>query len=85
MKEKKGETKNDEIIGRFGEGMKLAALSFCRLNKIFIIITGGEEWRFEIKEDKNFTRNEKCLFWWKAKTKNKDYKNKIVVIIKILN
>ena len=82
---KKGETKNDEIIGRFGEGMKLAALSFGRLNKIFIIITGGEEWRFEIKEDKNFTRNgqpQKCLFWWKAKTKNKDYKDKIVVIIR---
>lgn len=82
---KKGETKNTEIIGRFGEGMKLAALAFARLEKIFIIITGGEEWRFEIKEDKNFKRNEqpqKCLFWWKTKNKNKDYKDKIVVIIR---
>ena len=81
----KGKSKNEEIIGRFGEGMKLAALAFCRLGKIFIIITGGEEWRFEIKEDKNFTRNgqvQKCLFWWKAKSKNKDYKDKIVVIIR---
>ena len=82
---KKGETKNDEIIGRFGEGMKLAALAFGRNKKIFIIITGGEEWRFEIKEAKNFTRNgqpQKCLFWWKAKCKNNDYKDKIVVIIR---
>ena len=82
---KKGETENEEIIGRFGEGMKLAALAFGRLGKIFIIITGGEEWRFEIKEDKNFTRKEKpqkCLFFWKAKCKNNDYKNKIVVIMR---
>ena len=82
---KKGETKNDEIIGRFGEGMKLAALAFGRLEKIFIIITGGEEWRFEIKEDRNFKRGDqpqKCLFWWKAKCKNNDYKDKIVVIIR---
>ena len=81
----KGETKNVEIIGRFGEGMKLAALAFARLQKIFIIITGGEEWRFEIKEDTNFKRKDqpqKCLFWWKVKSKNKDYKDKIVVIIR---
>ena len=81
----KGTSKNQEIIGRFGEGMKLAALAFNRLGKIFIIITGGEEWRFEIKEDNNFKRNgkaQKCLFWWKAKNKNKDYKDKIVVIIR---
>ena len=82
---KKGETANEEIIGRFGEGMKLAALAFGRLGKIFIIITGGEEWRFEIKEDKNFKRKDqpqKCLFFWKAKNKNNDYKNKIVVIMR---
>ena len=82
---KKGETINEEIIGRFGEGMKLAALAFNRLGKVFIIITGGEEWRFEIKEDNNFTRKDspqKCLFWWKNKNKNNDYKNKIVVIMR---
>ena len=65
--------------------MKLAALSFGRLGKIFIIITGGEEWRFEIREDKNFTRNgepQKCLFWWKTKCKNKEYKDKIVVLMR---
>lgn len=81
----KNVSKNEEIIGRFGEGMKLAALSFCRANKIFIIITRGEEWRFEIREDKNFTRNgqpQKCLFWWKVKCKNEQYKDKIVVIIR---
>lgn len=81
----KGKSENVEIIGRFGEGMKLAALAFCRLGKIFIIVTGGEEWRFDIKEDKNFTRNrqiQKCLFWWKANNSEEEYKNKIVVIIR---
>lgn len=65
--------------------MKLAALAFCRLGKIFIIVTGGEEWRFDIKKDKNFTRNkqiQKCLFWWKANNSEEEYKNKIVVIIR---
>ncbi len=33
---------NDEIIGRFGEGMKLAALAFVREGKLFSIITGGK-------------------------------------------
>ena len=65
--------------------MKLAAQAFGRLGKIFISITGGEEWRFEIKGDKNFKikdQLQKCLFFWKAKNKNNDYKNKIVVIMR---
>ena len=82
---KKGEIKNEEIIGRFGEGMKLAALAFARLQKTFIIITGGEEWRFKIEEDNKFKRKDqpqKCLFWWKINNNNKDYEGKIVVLIR---
>ena len=81
----KDKSDNKEIIGRFGEGMKLAALAFCRLKKIFIVVTGGQEWRFKIKEDENFKRGnekQKCLFWWKAKNNEEKYNNKIYVIIK---
>ena len=81
----KGASENQEIIGRFGEGMKLAALAFNRLGKIFMIITGGEEWKFEIRVDDNFKRkgeSQKCLFWWKIKNKNKEYKDKIIVIMR---
>ena len=81
----KDKSDNKEIIGRFGEGMKLAALAFCRLKKIFIVVTGGQEWRFKIKEDENFKRGnekQKCLFWWKAENNEEIYNNKIYVIIK---
>ena len=81
----KDKSDNKEIIGRFGEGMKLAALAFCRLGKIFIVVTGGQEWRFKIKEDVNFQRGneqQKCLFWWKAENNEEKYNNKIYVIIK---
>ena len=81
----KDKSDNKEIIGRFGEGMKLAALSFCRLGKIFIVVTGGKEWRFKIKEDENFQRgneNQKCLFWWKAENNEENYEKKIYVIIR---
>ena len=47
--------------------MKLAALAFNRLGKIFMIITGGEEWKFEIRIDDNCKRkgeSQKCRFGW---------------------
>jgi hypothetical protein len=44
-----------EIIGRFGEGMKLAALALLRCNKTFTIKTGGKTWNFWLQEDKTFS------------------------------
>lgn len=84
-------TKNDELIGRFGEGMKLSALALVRKNKTdekkrrIHIYTGGEAWIFCIKNDENFTINGKprnCLFWKFNKLtgeKLEEYKDKIVV------
>ena len=51
---KKGKENNCEIIGRFGEGMKIAALIFQKLEKIFMIFTNNEEWRFKLKKDEKF-------------------------------
>ena len=50
--------------------MKLAALTFYKLNKKFLIKTNGEIWKFNVKKDKNFTKyNEyqECLFWKEEK------------------
>ena len=54
------------IIGQFGEGLKIAAIALLRENKMISIINDNQVWRFSMKEDKNFTREnkpEKCLFW----------------------
>ena len=53
----KDDLNNEEIIGRFGEGMKLAALAFVRKNKRFSIITDGKLWSFIQKNDNNFIKN----------------------------
>ena len=65
------DTNNDEIIGRFGEGMKLSALALCRADKQGIrrrinILINDECWKFQIKPDEKFPLNGKprnCLFW----------------------
>eukprot|EP01084_Bolivina_argentea_P136300 240054_1 len=65
---------NPDIIGRFGEGMKLAALALLRPtqkpykdylethNRILTIDTGGDRWSFKLEKDKNFN-DEICLFY----------------------
>ena len=76
---------NKLLIGRFGEGMKLAALALIRNKKIFKIITNGEEWKFEIKADKRFIKDgeeQECLFWSSEKCFSETYKNKITVVIR---
>ena len=78
-------TKSVWFQGRFGEGMKLAALALIRNSKIFKIITKGEEWKFEIKEDARFIKDnekQKCLFWSSEPCKSEDYAGKVTVIIR---
>lgn len=53
----KDEQNNSELIGTFGEGMKLAILALCRLGKEVIIISSNKIYSFRIKEDKNFIKN----------------------------
>ena len=76
---------NKLLKGRFGEGMKLAALALIRNDKIFKIITGGEEWKFELKEDARFIKDgekQKCLFWSSEKCNSEAYKDKVTIIIR---
>ena len=75
---------NEEIIGRFGEGMKLAALAFVREGKIFSIMTGGKLWSFTQKTDDNFIKNgqaQNCLHWKGENLKLDEYKDKVTVEI----
>ena len=81
------ETANKDIIGCFGEGLKLAALAFLREEKLFMIYNGDKVWRFYLKEDQNFKRNgkaEKCLFWRSEDSNNANNQNKVVVQIQFI-
>ena len=75
---------NEEIIGRFGEGMKLAALAFVRKNKRFSIITDGKIWTFIQKTDNNFIKNgqaQSCLHWKGENCTIERYANKVTIEI----
>jgi hypothetical protein len=57
-----------EIIGRFGEGLKLAALTFLKNNIDYRILTTEEEWIFKIEKDPKFKRKnepQECLFLYR--------------------
>ncbi len=48
-------------------------LIFQKLEKIFMIYINNEEWRFKLKKDSKFTKNNEeqiCLFRWKGKIKD---------------
>ena len=83
--------KNKEIIGRFGEGMKLAALAFLKKDIQYKIITSGQEWRFTLEKDPKFTRKgvaQECLFLYRKNLPVEyidEYKNKVTVIISNLD
>ena len=53
----KSEENNPDIIGTFGEGMKLAILALCRLEKKVTIIPSNQKYSFYVKEDSNFIKN----------------------------
>ena len=83
-----------EIIGRFGEGMKLSALALIRENRErnkldnetqFNIYTKGKVWRFKIQEAEGFTitkgeREEQqlCLHWRSEDYHEDKYNGKVV-------
>ena len=84
----KGEQNNSDIIGVFGEGMKLAILALCRLEKIVTIISSQKLYSFDIKEDSNFTKNsqpQKCLHCKIEKYDNDDMIDQIKVLIYNIN
>ena len=84
----KEELSNPDIIGVFGEGMKLAILALCRLEKNVTIISSEKLYSFTIKEDFHFIKNsqpQKCLHCKIGKYNNSDMENKINVIIENIN
>jgi len=79
-------TDNKQIIGRHGEGMKLAALALLRyFGKDFRIYTNGEEWHFKLIEDKGFpidgNKNSKVLKMKVVKDSNPEHIGKVTVEI----
>ena len=61
----KEEIKNKDIIGRFGEGMKLGILALSRLNKNVTIFSHDKVYNFFFEKDNNFIQNnesKRCLF-----------------------
>ena len=89
----KEQQKNLDLIGHFGEGMKLATLALCRLNKNVTIISSNKKYTFFLKEDINFKKDSKiikCLHCKieNIKNDNKDYtenKSQIKVLINNIN
>ena len=78
---------SEEIIGRFGEGMKLAALAFVRKNKRFSIITDGQLWSFVQENDPNFIKNgqpQSCLKWKGERINIEKFNNKVTIEINLL-
>ena len=85
--QKEGIDKKD-IIGKFGDGMKLAILALCRLKKKITITSNNEKYSFIIKEDALFIQNNKpqmCLHWKKEKNEDEKNENKVIVIIENIN
>jgi len=73
------------IVGQFGEGLKIAAIALLRLNKMISIINNDQVWRFSLKEDSNFTienKPERCLFWRWEEYSNPENKDKVIIQIR---
>ena len=83
----KDEENNPDLIGTFGERMKLAILALCRLNKNVAIISACKKYNFIIKEDPLFLKDnqpQRCLHF-KFEIFNDININIIKVIINNIN
>lgn len=49
---KKAETR--QVIGQFGEGLKIGALSLVREGRVVTMETSCDRWHFDLAEDENF-------------------------------
>lgn len=78
---KKEKKNNNEIIGQFGEGMKLGILSLLRKDKKVYIISSNNNFYFELCEGNFENDDSKILFCNLSKYHKNDMKNKVKVII----
>lgn len=78
---KKEKKNNNEIIGQFGEGMKLGILSLLRKDKKVYIISSDNNFYFELCEGNFENDDSKILFCNLSKYHKNDMKNKVKVII----
>lgn len=78
---KKEKKNNDEIIGQFGEGMKLGILSLLRKNKKVNITSSDNNFYFELCEGNFEKEDSKVLFCKLSKYQKDDMKNKVKVVI----
>ena len=79
----KDDDKNKDLIGQFGEGMKLAILALCRLSKNVTIISSDKKYNFIIKADQLFLKDnipQRCLHF-QYELFNNPEPNRIKVII----
>lgn len=83
----KGKIRDKEkgIIGKFGEGLKLAILVFTRLNKYFTIYSDGKQWTFKTEKDDSFKKDDgesiRCLKLSQSPDKVEGHKGKVIIEI----
>ena len=57
---KKSETLN--VIGQFGEGLKIGALALVREGRLVTMTTNNDEWRFDLTHDEHFEEKVLTVF-----------------------
>ncbi|RMX55759.1 hypothetical protein pdam_00015518, partial [Pocillopora damicornis] len=53
---------NKEVIGQFGEGLKVGALALVREGRVVTMKTGKERWRFGLSHDETFDEEVLTVF-----------------------
>ena len=69
---------NKEVIGQFGEGLKVGALALVREGRVVTMKTGKERWRFGLSHDETFDEEVLTVFVdgrWKESNDDDDDDN----------
>lgn len=63
---------NKEVIGQFGEGLKVGALALVREGRVVTLETSGDRWRFGLVQDDTFEEEVLTVFVTERNEKNDD-------------